>query len=98
MKKSKGEDAIKGKDTIFTFCEYDESDRPLTSDQAVVASISKELKIYGVEKVNGNVDPIYFFCGWMQLPDFLFSPRWRSICCLFQAQVCNAREHFHMLA
>ena len=57
MKKSIGEDAI------FTFlssamCEYDESDRLLTSDQAVVASISKELKIYGTERVNGNVDPI----------------------------------------
>ena len=42
-------------------CEYDESDRPLTSDQAVVASISKELKIYGDERVNGNVDPIKFW-------------------------------------
>ena len=60
MKKSKSEDAI------FTFllsamCEYDESDRPLTSDQAVVARISNELKIYGAERVNGNVDPIKFW-------------------------------------
>ena len=42
-------------------CEYDEPDRPLTSDQAVVAHISKELKIYGAERVNGNVDPIKFW-------------------------------------
>ena len=42
-------------------CQYDESDRPFTFDQAVVAHISKELKIYGAERVNGNVDPMKFW-------------------------------------
>ena len=42
-------------------CEYDKFNRPLTSDQAVVARISKELKIYSAERVNGNVDPIKFW-------------------------------------
>ena len=42
-------------------CEYDGSDRPLTSDQAVVTGILKELKIYGPERVNGYVDPIKFW-------------------------------------
>ena len=39
-------------------CKYDEFYGPLTSDQAVVTHSSKELKIYGAERVIGNVDPI----------------------------------------
>ena len=60
MKKNKGEHAI------FTFllsamCENEESGRPLTSDQAVVAHNSKELKIYCAKRVNSNVDSIKFW-------------------------------------
>ena len=50
-----------GRVLLLAICENDEPDRPLTSDQAVVARISKKLKIYGAERVNRNVDPIKFW-------------------------------------